>query len=52
MITHRLKTLSIVDKIVVVDNGKIVEEGSEDKLVAKKGIFYKFFVLSGQDNYN
>ena len=52
MITHRLKTLSIVDKIVVVDNGKIVEEGSEDELVAKKGIFYKFFVLSGQDNHN
>jgi subfamily B ATP-binding cassette protein MsbA len=50
MITHRLKTLAIVDKIAVVENGKIVEEGTEKELVEKKGIFYKFFVLSGQEN--
>ena len=50
MVTHRLKTLDIVDKIIVVENGKIVEEGTEEELIAKKGIFYKFFVLSGQDS--
>ncbi|RMA97007.1 ABC transporter ATP-binding protein [Hydrogenothermus marinus] len=46
MITHRLKVLDIVNKIIVMDNGKIIEEGSKEELLKKKGIFYKLYTLS------
>ena len=39
MIAHRLSTVKNVDKIYVVDNGRIVEEGSHDTLVENKGLY-------------
>ncbi len=41
MIAHRLSTLSKANKIIVVDNGKILEAGSPDELMAKKGKYYR-----------
>ncbi len=38
-IAHRLSTLNNVDRIVVVDNGKIVEVGTKDQLLAMNGVF-------------
>ena len=39
-IAHRLSTLKKMDRIVVIDNGKIIEDGSPDNLMEKpKGIF-------------
>lgn len=38
-IAHRLTTLKNCDHIIVMDQGKIVEEGKYDELIAKKGIF-------------
>jgi ABC-type multidrug transport system fused ATPase/permease subunit len=38
-IAHRLSTLRQMDRIIVLDNGKIVEEGTHDSLVARKGIY-------------
>ena len=46
MITHRLSIIDIADKIVVIENGKIIEEGSFDKLIERKGTFYRFYTLS------
>ncbi|RUM49386.1 MAG: ABC transporter ATP-binding protein [Hydrogenothermus sp.] len=46
MITHRLSIIDIVDKIVVIENGKIIEEGSFSELIEKKGTFYRFYTLS------
>lgn len=37
IITHRLSTISIVDRILVLSNGTIVEEGSHDDLIKKNG---------------
>jgi ABC-type multidrug transport system fused ATPase/permease subunit len=37
VIAHRLSTIKTADKIVMIENGKIVEMGSHDELVAKKG---------------
>jgi len=37
---HRLSTLKNMDRIIVLDRGKIGEEGTYDQLVKKKGIFY------------
>ncbi len=41
MIAHRLSTLSKANKIIVVDNGKILEFGSPEELLAKKGKYWK-----------
>lgn len=41
MIAHRLSTLKRANRIIVVDNGKIIENGSPEELMAKKGKYYK-----------
>ena len=41
MIAHRLSTLKRATRIIVVDNGKIIENGSPEELMAKKGKYYK-----------
>lgn len=43
MIAHRLSTVKNVDKIYVVDNGRIVEEGSHDNLVENKGLYARMW---------
>lgn len=43
-IAHRLSTLKEMDRIIVLENGKIVEDGSQKELLKnKKGIFYKLY---------
>ena len=41
IIAHRLSTIRHADRIVYLDGGKIVEEGSYDELIAKNGAFAK-----------
>jgi ATP-binding cassette subfamily B protein len=41
VIAHRLSTVKNADKIVVLDKGKVVEEGTHTELVAKKGEYYR-----------
>ena len=41
MIAHRLSTLKRANRIIVVDNGKIIENGSPEELMAMKGKYYK-----------
>lgn len=41
LITHDLHDLSGMDKILVLDEGKIVEEGTEKELILKKGKFFQ-----------
>ena len=38
-IAHRLSTIHDCDKIIVLDNGKIIEEGTHEKLIQKNGIY-------------
>jgi ATP-binding cassette subfamily B protein len=40
IVAHRLSTVKNADKIIVLDNGKIVEEGTHEQLTAKKGEYY------------
>ena len=42
-ISHRLTTVEKADIIYMFENGKIVERGTHDKLVAKKGAYYRMF---------
>ena len=44
IIAHRLSTIQSSDKILVVENGKIVEMGKHDELMEKKGIYYTMFM--------
>ena len=43
MIAHRLSTVKNADKILVVNEGKIVEEGTHDSLIKKNGIYTKMW---------
>jgi ATP-binding cassette subfamily B protein len=40
VVAHRLSTVQQADKIIVLDKGKIVEEGTHKELTAKKGAYY------------
>jgi ABC-type multidrug transport system fused ATPase/permease subunit len=42
-VAHRLSTVKDADTILVVDNGMIAEYGTHDELVAKQGIYHKFY---------
>lgn len=42
-IAHRLSTLREMDRILVFENGAIVEEGTHLGLLRKKGIYYKLY---------
>ena len=48
MIAHRLKTVRNADQILVVDQGKIVQQGRHDELIGQKGI-YADFVLGRKE---
>ena len=39
VIAHRLSTIKNCDRIIVLDNGKIIEDGTYDELILKNGIF-------------
>lgn len=42
MIAHRLKTVRNADQIIVLDKGKIAEQGKHDELMKMNGIYARF----------
>ena len=40
IIAHRLSTIKNVEKIIVIDKGKIVEMGSHEELLKKNNIYF------------
>ena len=46
IIAHRLSTIRSCDKIYVMDKGRIVEQGSNEELIAKQGNYYKLWTSS------
>ncbi|MEN3090679.1 MAG: ABC transporter ATP-binding protein [Staphylococcus pseudoxylosus] len=45
IVAHRLSTITHADKIVVVENGEIVETGTHDALLAKKGAYEHLYSI-------
>ena len=53
LISHRITTLSAADKIIVLDRGRIVEEGTHEDLKAAGGIYQKIYeTQSGSQEVN
>lgn len=42
MVTHRLRGLARFNQIIIIDNGKIIEQGSHAELLAQQGRYYQF----------
>lgn len=50
IIAHRLSTVKNCDKIIVLENGEIVEEGTHYELLEKQGKYYKLWEMQ-QGNF-
>ena len=48
VIAHRMRTVEAADKIVVLAEGKVAEQGSPAELMAKRGLFYRMVELQRQ----
>ena len=42
-IAHRLSTIAAMDRLIVLDKGRIIEEGSHTELLAKRGLYAKLW---------
>ena len=49
MIAHRLSTVRDFDCIYHIENGRIIESGSHDELMSRKGRYYEMFVKQGEN---
>ena len=49
VIAHRLSTITNADKIVVIDGGKIVEQGKHAELLAQQGRYYELYKTGFQE---
>lgn len=45
MISHRLSTVKMVDRILVLDQGGIAESGSHDELLARQGMYARLYAM-------
>ena len=49
-IAHRLSTIADADQIIVLDKGRIIEKGTHDELLAKKGYYCDLYALQNNKN--
>ncbi|KIY20779.1 ABC transporter ATP-binding protein [Mesobacillus subterraneus] len=50
IIAHRLNTIKNADQIIVIESGKIVEKGSHEELLAKKGFYHELYTSQLEKN--
>ena len=49
VIAHRLSTIQNADKIVVINDGKIAEQGTHEDLLTQKGAYYALYAMQFKD---
>ena len=49
VIAHRLSTIRHADRILVVDSGKVIESGTHDELMEKRGHYYSLYTIQSND---
>ena len=47
-VAHRLSTIAHLDRLLVMDGGKIIEDGKHDELIAKRGVYAKLWGMQSQ----
>ena len=52
VIAHRLSTIQKADRIFVIDHGGIMEEGTAQELIAKKGLYYDLYMAQFKNVIN
>ncbi len=45
VIAHRLRTITGVDKIIVLDEGQVAEQGTHNELLQQKGLYHRLFTI-------
>jgi ATP-binding cassette subfamily B protein len=50
MVAHRLSTIKHATKIIVLDHGRIIEQGSHQELLKKRGRYYQLYKLQYQQD--
>ncbi|MCW5850551.1 MAG: ABC transporter ATP-binding protein [Anaerolineae bacterium] len=48
LITHRFSTVKIADRIIVIENGKLAEQGTHRELMTLNGVYANFYKLQAQ----
>jgi ABC-type multidrug transport system fused ATPase/permease subunit len=49
VIAHRLSTITHADRIVVIHDGRIIEQGTHAELIAKQGMYYDLYRTGFKD---
>lgn len=50
VVAHRLSTIQKADQILVIDEGRILERGNHQELLARRGIYYNLYLLQYAQN--
>jgi len=43
LISHRVSSAKLADKIIVLDDGKIIEQGTNESLLAQNGVYKELY---------
>ena len=51
IIAHRLSTIQDCDRIMYIENGRIMETGNHEKLLEQKGYYYRLYTSQATETH-